>query len=228
MAGQSQRWGYVQQNSYQQQQQQQLGRQESGHVSTSSSVLELLAASTPSFAAAVSVAGAVMLPSSSSSSSSVSDTDASTMDAMKVDPLDLTCNSQSSRSSSNGSGGGGGASGHGTDLSMTDSINHPVAAGQGARIMFNSTDCDTLDRSRMASANATSAMIISTAPTGNSTMAASGVIGGTVGGGASTGGNGEEAHRCDMCGKTFAVPARLTRHYRTHTGMVFIIQLVRL
>jgi hypothetical protein len=29
---------------------------------------------------------------------------------------------------------------------------------------------------------------------------------------------GEEAHRCDMCGKTFAVPARLTRHYRTHTG----------
>ena len=28
----------------------------------------------------------------------------------------------------------------------------------------------------------------------------------------------EEPHRCDICGKTFAVPARLTRHYRTHTG----------
>lgn len=28
----------------------------------------------------------------------------------------------------------------------------------------------------------------------------------------------DEPHRCDICGKTFAVPARLTRHYRTHTG----------
>lgn len=26
------------------------------------------------------------------------------------------------------------------------------------------------------------------------------------------------AHKCDICGKTFAAPARLTRHYRTHTG----------
>ena len=25
---------------------------------------------------------------------------------------------------------------------------------------------------------------------------------------------------CDICGKTFAVPARLTRHYRTHTGSI--------
>lgn len=32
--------------------------------------------------------------------------------------------------------------------------------------------------------------------------------------------NNEEAHKCDMCGKTFAVPARLTRHYRTHTGTI--------
>merc|ERR1711892_790694 len=24
--------------------------------------------------------------------------------------------------------------------------------------------------------------------------------------------------RCDVCGKCFSVPARLTRHYRTHTG----------
>ena len=28
----------------------------------------------------------------------------------------------------------------------------------------------------------------------------------------------DDPHRCDICGKTFAVPARLTRHYRTHTG----------
>ena len=35
---------------------------------------------------------------------------------------------------------------------------------------------------------------------------------------ASSGIGHEEAHRCDICGKTFAVPARLTRHYRTHTG----------
>ncbi|XP_047987181.1 zinc finger protein 62-like [Leguminivora glycinivorella] len=27
-----------------------------------------------------------------------------------------------------------------------------------------------------------------------------------------------DAHRCDVCQKTFAVPARLQRHYRTHTG----------
>ena len=25
-------------------------------------------------------------------------------------------------------------------------------------------------------------------------------------------------HRCNICGKTFTVSARLTRHYRTHTG----------
>ncbi|XP_012057028.1 PREDICTED: Krueppel homolog 1-like [Atta cephalotes] len=28
----------------------------------------------------------------------------------------------------------------------------------------------------------------------------------------------EDPYRCNICGKTFAVPARLTRHYRTHTG----------
>ncbi|XP_011265007.1 zinc finger protein 835 [Camponotus floridanus] len=34
----------------------------------------------------------------------------------------------------------------------------------------------------------------------------------------SHGKEGEDPYRCDKCGKTFAVPARLTRHYRTHTG----------
>ncbi|KAF6215264.1 hypothetical protein GE061_010016 [Apolygus lucorum] len=29
---------------------------------------------------------------------------------------------------------------------------------------------------------------------------------------------GEDPYQCNFCGKTFAVPARLTRHYRTHTG----------
>lgn len=28
----------------------------------------------------------------------------------------------------------------------------------------------------------------------------------------------EDPYRCNVCSKTFAVPARLTRHYRTHTG----------
>lgn len=28
----------------------------------------------------------------------------------------------------------------------------------------------------------------------------------------------EDQYRCNICSKTFAVPARLTRHYRTHTG----------
>jgi hypothetical protein len=32
----------------------------------------------------------------------------------------------------------------------------------------------------------------------------------------------DDSHRCDICGKTFAVPARLTRHYRTHTGSLAI------
>lgn len=32
-----------------------------------------------------------------------------------------------------------------------------------------------------------------------------------------TGGT-EDPYQCNICSKTFAVPARLTRHYRTHTG----------
>jgi len=41
----------------------------------------------------------------------------------------------------------------------------------------------------------------------------------------------DDSHRCDICGKTFAVPARLTRHYRTHTGSIdsfFLIKKGRL
>lgn len=34
----------------------------------------------------------------------------------------------------------------------------------------------------------------------------------------SHGKEGEDPYRCNICSKTFAVPARLTRHYRTHTG----------
>ncbi|XP_033227341.1 Krueppel homolog 1-like isoform X2 [Belonocnema kinseyi] len=34
----------------------------------------------------------------------------------------------------------------------------------------------------------------------------------------SHGKDGEDPYRCNICSKTFAVPARLTRHYRTHTG----------
>lgn len=34
----------------------------------------------------------------------------------------------------------------------------------------------------------------------------------------SHGKDGEDPYPCNICGKTFAVPARLTRHYRTHTG----------
>ncbi|XP_012538115.1 Krueppel homolog 1 [Monomorium pharaonis] len=34
----------------------------------------------------------------------------------------------------------------------------------------------------------------------------------------SHGKDGEDPYCCNICGKTFAVPARLTRHYRTHTG----------
>jgi uncharacterized Zn-finger protein len=29
---------------------------------------------------------------------------------------------------------------------------------------------------------------------------------------------GDDPYPCTICGKTFAVPARLTRHFRTHTG----------
>lgn len=30
--------------------------------------------------------------------------------------------------------------------------------------------------------------------------------------------DGDDPYKCNICSKTFAVPARLTRHYRTHTG----------
>ena len=211
MAGQSHRWGYVQQK--QQNYQQQLGRDTGTIVPTTSSLLDSLATTvSPSFTAAVSVAK-VMLPLSSSSSSSspsaVSDTDTCAMEAMKVDPLDLsTCNSQ--QSSSRSGGGGGGLGGH--SPASANSVKHSALAAQGPRaVMFNSNDCDNVDqRGRMLGA------IPAAAPTGNSTLP---VTTAGAGGAAATGGSSaEEAHRCDMCGKTFAVPARLTRHYRTHTG----------
>lgn len=236
---QSQRWGYVQQPTDYKQQQQQLGRPDNN---PSSSALERLASSNSSFTAVVSTVGNDMLPlsssssSSCSSSSSVSDTDASAMEAMKVDPLDLTCNSQSISRSSPTSGG---ATGHRNRNDSAPAVldyedqSSSVAQASGSissgcnnrTLLFGLDDGERTDHQQQQRPNhrlmGTTAVVAGTGTQQASavsvaTPATTGVVAPPAPAAAITGG--EEAHRCDMCGKTFAVPARLTRHYRTHTG----------
>lgn len=236
---QSQRWGYVQQPTDYQQQHQQLGRPDNN---PSSSALERLASSNSSFTAVVSTVGNDMLPlsssssSSCSSSSSVSDTDASAMEAMKVDPLDLTCNSQSISRSSPTSGG---ATGHRNrndsapavldyedQSSSVAQASGSISSGCNNRTpLFGLDDDERTDHQQQQRPNhrlmGTTAVVAGTGTQQASavsvaTPATTGVVAPPAPAAAITGG--EEAHRCDMCGKTFAVPARLTRHYRTHTG----------
>ena len=222
MAGHPQRWGYVHQqrsSPFQKQQQQQHQEQRQhpdiNSLVQTSSAIERTIGSSPTYTVAVSVASSNMLPSSSSSSTLVSDSDAIVMmeASNKVDPLDLTCNSHQSNNNSSRISSNSGMAHRMTEL--PDAGNHVPAAG-GARSMFANgsnganSDCDIIQRSRMMASSGLPA-----APTGSSGTAASASSGIHSAGGSSTS---EEAHRCDMCGKTFAVPARLTRHYRTHTG----------
>lgn len=223
MAGQSQRWGYVQP---QQLYQHQLGRSDSiistAGLDQSAAALDILSSPT-TFTAAVSLTttNGNMLPSlsssSSSSSSSMSDSDATLMmETAKIDPLDLTCNSHQNNAIRS-TGPAASTIGAGQHSRVTDSpLGDKSSSSSTARnmLLFNN-DCDMdQQRSRVNSNNNSASMIPPTGAVGPALP----VSGAT----SSNGANAEEAHRCDMCGKTFAVPARLTRHYRTHTGIYII------
>lgn len=118
------------------------------------------------------------------------------MEPVVADPLDLsTYNSQ-------GSGSIDPAESSIRRRSQDDPASRNPELPQG--FFLNRRDCDTVDQEKPGRSN----------NLGTQPLAAAGPIGGT-----ST----EEAHRCDMCGKTFAVPARLTRHYRTHTGELYTV-----
>jgi uncharacterized Zn-finger protein len=63
--------------------------------------------------------------------------------------------------------------------------------------------------------NGVTTMVTSPSSFSESNMSASGNGGSSS---SSSGSSTAEPYQCDVCKKTFAVPARLVRHYRTHTG----------
>lgn len=159
-----------------------------------------------------------------------------------VDPLDLsTCNSQNSsvcHSTGSGMGGSSGSSNsNNSNNSNTSSaiscvpcsstttvtwsennnrLDDPSAISQQHPRGFIRNDCDRMSGAQVPVGPSPASDVGRNA--NNATLREQGTLPATVTSAMATAGSSEEAHRCDMCGKTFAVPARLTRHYRTHTG----------
>lgn len=152
----------------------------------------------------------------SSSSPPITGSDEEESSSMIVDPLDLssTCNNLNNNSTSSSSSGK-------TFITEPGRWNrtslHPqqiAATASSSNLQHCVQDQNNMDCVMATSAGnkeqPSTAASPSVAVTNHLSMMGSSAAG--VSGGA------DEAHKCDMCGKTFAVPARLTRHYRTHTG----------
>lgn len=151
------------------------------------------------------------------------------MEALKVDPLDLTCNSQTINVNRNSAANSSGATSHRNrndtepvvlDQNDQSSSGPSITGGCNNRTVFSVDDGESTEQRathhRLIGTNAVAAAGTVT-PTQGTTSAID-VPQATPQAPIAAPTGGEEAHRCDMCGKTFAVPARLTRHYRTHTG----------
>uniref|UniRef100_A0A182USY8 C2H2-type domain-containing protein n=1 Tax=Anopheles merus TaxID=30066 RepID=A0A182USY8_ANOME len=108
---------------------------------------------------------------------------------------------------------------------------HPVQCGGGSasatpvgskfrcdqcNISFGSKSAHTSHMKSHAKQQQASEKLTTAAKLGETTITASGGSGG--GGTGSPAGPQPDPYQCDVCKKTFAVPARLVRHYRTHTG----------
>ncbi|EAA13888.4 AGAP009662-PA, partial [Anopheles gambiae str. PEST] len=82
-------------------------------------------------------------------------------------------------------------------------------------ISFGSKSAHTSHMKSHAKQQQASEKLTAAAKLGETTITASGGSGGGTG---SPAGPQPDPYQCDVCKKTFAVPARLVRHYRTHTG----------
>lgn len=79
-------------------------------------------------------------------------------------------------------------------------------------IYFGSKSAHTSHLKSHAKSNGTTRSASGNTNTASSTTAT------TSGGTATASASSADPYQCDVCKKTFAVPARLVRHYRTHTG----------
>ncbi|XP_041775668.1 Krueppel homolog 1-like isoform X2 [Anopheles merus] len=119
----------------------------------------------------------------------------------------------------------------GASSSPEQSTYHPVQSGGGSasatpvgskfrcdqcNISFGSKSAHTSHMKSHAKQQQASEKLTTAAKLGETTITASGGSGG--GGTGSPAGPQPDPYQCDVCKKTFAVPARLVRHYRTHTG----------
>lgn len=158
----------------------------------------------------------------SSSSPPVTGSDEEGSNSIVVDPLDLssTCNNLNNNSTSSSSSGKTFITAPGR-WNRTSLHSQQIATASSSNLQHsvqdqNSSDCvmatSAGNMEQPSAAVNPSAAVLSVTPLSMMGSSTAGVSGGA-----------DEAHKCDMCGKTFAVPARLTRHYRTHTGCTWPI-----